>query len=317
MNEALIVALLSAGMLYGTPLIIAGIGELLAERSGVLNLSVEGMMLMGAATAFWTSQSFTEGPSGLALAAAILVAALTGMLIALLLAFSVVTMRANQVVSGLALLIFCGPLGLSSYLGMVGNLSDSAGLHKLERLDLFGLGDAPVVGPLLFNHDIMVYFSWALAAGAGFFLYRTRVGLHLRAVGEDPAAADAMGVPVQRYRYLFTLIGGALAGIAGSYYALAIAPNWADNLTAGAGWIAIALVILAFWRPLFVVLGAYLFGVATSLGFTFQALGYALPAEIFSSIPYIMTLVAVVLASGLLSRFNLKAPAALGQPFER
>lgn len=317
MNDLMVVTLLASGILYGTPLIIAGIGELLAERSGVLNLSVEGIMLMGAATAFWTSQSFTGGPDWLALTAAILVGAGVGVLVALILAFSVVTMQANQVVSGLALLIFCGPLGLSNYLGAVGNLTSTTGLHRLPKLDLFGLGDLPIVGPLVFNQDLLVYFSWALVIGVGFYLTRTRAGLHLRAVGEEPNAADAMGVNVVAYRYVHTLIGGALAGVAGAYYSLIISVNWVNNITAGAGWIAIALVILAFWRPLFVLIGAYLFGVVTSLGFTLQALGYTLPAELFSSLPYLLTLLAVILASGRLSRFHLKAPAALGLPFRR
>lgn len=317
MNDWLIVALIASGILYGTPLIIAAIGELLAERSGVLNLGVEGMMLMGAATAFWTSQSFVNGPSWAAATIAILVAALVGALTAALLAFAVITMQANQVVSGLALLILCGPLGLSSYLGEVGSLTETSGLHRLPKLDLFGLQDLPIVGPLILNQDILVYFSWALAAGAAFYLYRTRAGLHLRAVGEDPEAADAMGVNVTKYRYVHTLLGGALAGIAGSYYALVIAPNWVDNVTAGAGWIAIALVIMAFWRPTFVVLGAYLFGIVTSLGFTLQALGINWPSEIFSAMPYVLTLVAVIAASGRLGKYNLKAPAALGLPFRR
>jgi simple sugar transport system permease protein len=317
MNDLLFVTLLASGILYGTPLIIAGIGELLAERSGVLNLSVEGIMLMGAATAFWTSQAFVEGPDWLALTVSILVGAVVGAIVALILAFSVITMQANQVVSGLALLIFCGPLGLSNYLGVVGNLASTTGLHRLPKLDLFGLGDLPILGPLVFNHDILVYFSWALAIGVGFYLSKTRVGLHLRAVGEEPNAADAMGVHVVLYRYVHTLLGGALAGVAGAYYSLAIATNWVNNITAGAGWIAIALVILAFWRPLFVVIGAYLFGVVTSLGFSLQALGFTLPTELFSSLPYLLTLIAVVLASGRLSKFNLKAPAALGLPFRR
>lgn len=317
MNDWLIVALIASGILYGTPLIIAAIGELLAERSGVLNLGVEGIMLMGAATAFWTSQSFVNGPSWAAATTAILVAALVGALTAALLAFAVITMQANQVVSGLALLILCGPLGLSSYLGEVGKLTETSGLHRLPKLDLFGLADLPIIGPLILNQDILVYFSWVLAAGAAFYLYRTRAGLHLRAVGEDPEAADAMGVNVTQYRYVHTLLGGALAGIAGSYYALVIAPNWVDNVTAGAGWIAIALVIMAFWRPAFVVLGAYLFGIVTSLGFTLQALGINWPSEIFSAMPYVLTLVAVIGASGGLGKYNLKAPAALGLPFRR
>lgn len=317
MNDSMFVTLLAAGILYGTPLVIAGIGELLAERSGVLNLNVEGTMLMGAASAFWISQSFVSGPSGVALTSAILFSAFVGACIALILSFAVITMQANQVVSGLALLIFCGPLGLSNYLGVVADLSASTGLHRLPKLDLFGLKDMPILGPLVFNQDFLVYFSWLLVAAAAFYLYKTRIGLHLRAVGEDPNAADAMGVNVVLFRYVHTLLGGALAGVAGSYYSLVIAPNWVDNITAGAGWIALALVIMAFWRPLFVLIGAYLFGAVTSLGFTLQAIGFDWPTEIFAAMPYALTLVAVILASGKLSKFNLKAPAALGLPFRR
>lgn len=317
MNDLLFVTLLASGILYGTPLVIAGIGELLAERSGVMNLGVEGIMLMGAVVAFWTSQSFVAGPSWLALAVAIFVSALVGTLLAAVLAFAVITMRANQVVSGLAMLILCGPVGLSSYLGVVGDLSSGTGLHRLPNLNLLGMQDFPILGPLIMDQNILVYFSWVLVAAAGYYLYRTRIGLHLRAVGEDPKSSDAMGIPVFLYRYLHTMIGGALAGVAGAYFSLVIAPNWVDNITAGAGWIAIALVIMAFWRPALLIVGAYLFGIISSLGFTFQALGFNWPPEIFSAMPYTLTIIAVIIASGKWGGQKLRAPAALGVPYSR
>ena len=316
MNDSLVVELLVAGLLWGTPLVLAGLGELLAERSGVMNLSVEAMMLMGAVTAFWFALSF-EGPGWLALGLAILVAALVGVAMSAVYAFVVVTLRANQVVSGLALLILGGTTGLSSYLGSVGELAGPAPRYRLPAYDLFGLADTPVVGPLIFGQTILVYVSWALTAVVAFYLYRTQAGLHLQAVGEDPKSADSMGINVVRCRYIHTMLGGALAGIAGAYYTLAVAPTWVDNITAGAGWIAIALVITAFWRPGLLLAGAYLFGIVTSLGFTLQARGVGLPPEIFSSLPYVLTILAVVMVSSGWGRERLNAPAALGEPYSR
>jgi general nucleoside transport system permease protein len=316
MNDGLLVALLVAGVVYGTPLLIAGLGELLAERSGVMNLSVEGMMLMGAVTAFWTSQSL-GGPSWIVLLVALAVAAVVGGLMAAAHAFAVVTLRANQIVSGLALAILGGSIGLSSYLSAVGTLSEDPGRHRIQRLDVLGLQDLPLVGPLLFHQDLVVYASWLLVIAVGVYLYRTKMGVNVRAVGEDPKSADAAGIDVSRYRYGHTIAGGVLAGIAGAYYTLAIAPNWTDGLTAGSGWIAIALVICAFWRPGLLLAGAYLFGVVTSLGFTLQARGVDLPPELFSALPYLLTIVAVVIVSSGWARGGLAAPAALGKPFMR
>ena len=316
MNDSLVVELLVAGLLYGTPLVLAGLGELLSERGGVMNLGVEAVMLMGAVSAFWFSQSF-EGPGWLALLLAILIASLVGMAMSTVYAFVVVTLRANQVVSGLALLILGGATGLSSYLAAVGELAGPSGRHRLRAYDLFGLSDAPVVGPLVFGQNILVYASWGLVALAAFYLYRTQTGLHLQAVGEDPRSADAMGVNVTRYRYAHTMLGGALGGVAGAYYTLAIAPTWVDNITAGAGWIAIALVITAFWRPGLLLVGAYLFGIVTSLGFTLQARGVDLPPEIFSSLPYVLTILAVVIVSSGWGRERFNTPAALGEPYSR
>lgn len=316
MNDSLVVELLVAGLLWGTPLVLAGLGELLAERSGVMNLGVEAMMLMGAVTAFWFSLSF-DGPGWLALGLAILVAALVGVAMSAVYAFVVVTLRANQVVSGLALLIIGGATGLSSYLGSVGELAGPSARYRLPAYNLFGLADTPVVGPLIFGQTVLVYLSWALIALAAFYLYRTQAGLHLQAVGEDPKSADSMGINVVRYRYVHTMLGGALAGVAGAYYTLAIAPTWVDNVTAGAGWIAIALVITAFWRPGLLLAGAYLFGIVTSLGFTLQARGVGLPPEIFSSLPYVLTILAVVIVSSGWGRERFNAPAALGESYSR
>lgn len=316
MNHGLIVELLASGILYGTPLMIAALGELLAERSGVLNLGVEGMMLMGAVAAFWVSRRM-GGSSFIALPVAIVVAAVVGMLMAVIHAFMTITLRANQIVSGLALTIFAGAAGLSSYVAYLSGLGGEAGHHVFHSIDVFGLAGLPAVGPLIFHENALVYVSWLMVIAVAFYLYRTRTGLHLRSVGEDPGAADAMGINVVRYRYLHTIAGGAFAGIAGSFYTLAISPVWSDGITNGAGWIAIALVIFAFWRPGLVIVGAYLFGVITSLGPNLQARGVSLPPEVFSALPYIMTVVVLVFIASGWGRGLLGAPSALGVPYSR
>lgn len=312
----LAVVLIVSGIVYGTPLLIAGLGELLAERSGILNLGVEGMMLVGAVAGFWVSQRL-GGPGWLALIAALLVAMAAGAAMGLVHALVTITFRANQVVSGLALTIFGGAVGLSSYFASVANLGNHPGRHQLGKIDVLGLKNAPVAGPILFHQDAVVYLSWALVVATVVYLRHTRVGLHLQSVGEDPHAADSMSINVVAYRYAHTVVGGALAGAAGSYYALAITPSWTDGMTAGAGWIAIGLVIFAFWRPTLLLAGAYLFGIVTSLGFTLQARGVTLPPELFSALPYILTILALVLISSVVARRRLGAPAALGAPYVR
>lgn len=316
MNHNIAIALIVSAIAYGTPLLLAGLGELLAERSGVLNLGVEGMMLMGAVTGFTVSQKM-GGPSAVALVVAVLAAGLAGGVMALIHAFLAVTVRVNQIVSGLALTIFAGAAGLSSYLGQVWKVGGEHGLHQFRRLDVFGLKDVPVLGPIFFHEDALVYLSWLLVIVVSWYLYRTKAGLYLRSVGESPAASDAMGINVTRYRYAHTVVGGVLAGVGGAYFTLAIAPIWTDGLTAGAGWIAIALVIFAFWRPDLLLVGAYLFGLLSGLGFTLQARGVNLPSEFFSSLPYIMTVVALVAASTGWAKRRLGTPASLGVPYSR
>jgi len=316
MNNPLAIVVLVSGIAYGTPLLIAGLGELLAERSGVLNLGIEGMMLVGAAVAFWISQTM-GGPAWLALTCAALGAMAASAVTAGIFALVCIGFRANQIIAGLALTIFGGSVGLSSYLASIGHLSGEAAHHQMNAIDILGWKGVPILGPVLFDQDILVYLSWVLVVLIWWYVYRSRYGLNLRAVGEQPEAADAMGVNVTAYRVTHTVIGGALAGLAGAYYTLALTPSWSDGLTAGAGWIALGLVIVAFWRPGRLVVGAYLFGMLTSLGFTLASRGTSIPPEVFGSLPYLMTIVVLVLGSSIWRRGSFGSPMALGTYYER
>ena len=317
MNSNIVLAVVVSAIAFGTPLVLAGLGELLAERSGVLNLGVEGMMLMGAVCAFYVSQEL-HFSSALVLFLAVLASMVAGAAMAAIHAFLTITIRVNQIVSGLAITIFAGIIGLSSYLGEVWNIGGVAGRHQFNQINLLGLKNLPILGPLIFNQDVFVYASWVLVVGVLYYLYRTRPGLYLRAVGENPAAADAMGINVTAYRYAHTLIGGALAGLGGAYFTLALAPIWTDGLTAGVGWIAIALVIFAFWRPDLLVLGAYLFGIFSALGPTLQTHHItALPSEFYSALPFLMTVVALAAASTSWANRRIGTPASLGVPYTR
>jgi ABC-type uncharacterized transport system permease subunit len=315
-NNSLVVVVLASGVLYGTPLLYAALGEVLAERSGVLNLGVEGMMLMGAVMGFWTVER-VHGPTGLVLAASVGVAALAGAVMAAIHAFLVITLRANQIVSGLALTIFAGAAGLSSYLGNDLELAGKPAKHQFQEVFPTSLQDLPVIGPIVFGQSLLVYASWVCVVLVALYLTRTRLGLNLRAVGESPAAADAMGVNVSRYRYAHTLVGGAFAGVGGAAFSLSITPQWVDGLTQGAGWIAIALVIFAFWRPTLCLIGAYFFGAFTALPFALQGHGVTVAPELFQTLPYVATVVALVLVSSRAARLRFGAPAALGLPYVR
>jgi ABC-type uncharacterized transport system permease subunit len=315
-NGSIVVVILASAVAYGTPLLYAALGELLAERSGVLNLGVEGMMLVGAVTGFLAVQR-VGGPAGVVLPLAIGIAALAGAAAALILAFLVITLRANQIVSGLALTIFAGAAGLSSYIGNDFDLSTDPARYSFAPVNAFGLKDLPILGPVVFGQSWLVYASWLCVIAVGLYLSRTRPGLNVRAVGESPAAADAMGISVTKYRYLHTLAGGAFAGIGGACYSLAITPQWQDGLTAGAGWIAIALVIFAFWRADLCLVGAYVFGAFSALPFTLQARGVTVAPELFQALPYLMTIIVLVIVSSGIGRRRLGAPASLGVPYVR
>jgi simple sugar transport system permease protein len=317
-NNSLLIVLVASGVAYGTPLLYASLGELLTERAGVLNLGVEGMMLVGAVMGFWTVQRLHAG-AGLSLTAAIAVAAIAGAAMALIHAFLVITLRASQIVSGLALTIFAGAAGLSSYLGNDLNLADAPARHTFHALFPSTFQRWPVVGPIVFGQNVLVYASWACVIAVWLYLSKTRPGLNVRAVGESPATADAMGISVVAYRYVHTLVGGALAGVAGATFTLAITPQWVNGVTGGAGWIAIALVIFAFWRPELCLVGAYFFGALQALAPQLQAREIHLgPTGLWTNtLPYLMTIVVLVLASQSGARRRLGAPSALGAPYVR
>ncbi|MDH4178086.1 MAG: ABC transporter permease [Thermoleophilia bacterium] len=317
-NDSILVIVLAQAVLYGTPLLYAALGELLAERSGILNLGVEGMMLFGAAVGFWVTQR-VDGAAAPVLLLAVLGAAVAGAAMAAIHAFLTITLRANQIVSGLALTIFAGGLGLSAYFGTELGLADFPAKHQFASLDVLGLADLPFAGPILFDQSALVYAAWGLTALVALYLARTRWGLNVRAVGEAPASADAMGINVTLYRYVHVLIGGAFAGVGGACYSLSITPGWVagDTLVSGAGWIAIALVIFAFWRPELCLVGAYLFGALSALPFALQARDVEVTPEFLYALPYVMTIVVLVLVSTGLAKRRLGAPAALGIPYVR
>lgn len=318
MNNSLLVVVLASGIAYGTPLLYASLGEVLAERAGVLNLGVEGMMLVGAVMGFWAVQR-VHATTAVSLAVAIGVAALAGIAMATIHAFLVITLRASQIVSGLALTIFGGAAGLSSYLGNDLNLADNPARHHFDAIFPASMQHWSIVGPILFGQNLLVYASWACVVAVSLYLSRTRPGLNVRAVGESPASADAMGINVTAYRYLHTLAGGAFAGVAGATFTLAITPQWTSGITGGAGWIAIALVIFAFWRPALCLVGAYFFGALQALSPQLQARGIHLgPTELWTnSLPYVMTVLVLVFVSSSGARRRLGAPASLGLPYVR
>jgi simple sugar transport system permease protein len=315
-NSNILVIIIASAIFYGTPLFFAALGGIFTERSGVLNLGVEGTMLLGGVSGAWASQH-VGGSAWFTILMAIIIGMIAGGFTSALLAFLCVTLKTNQTVAGLAITIFAGTVGLSSYFANIWGVSKNPVPRQIRRLDVFGLADTPIVGPIIFNQTILTYVSWALVVLATVYLFRTRIGLQLRAVGESPQTADAMGINVVKYRYLHTILGGALAGIGGVFYSLAVVPTWVDGMTKGAGWIAIALVIFGFWRPSLTLLGAYLFGALQSLGSTLKARGVNISGDILDALPFVMTIVVLVLVSSRFAHRKLGAPAALGVPYER
>ncbi len=300
-NPVLLVASL---MVASTPILLAAIGEMVVEKAGVLNLGVEGMMIVGAICGF--AIAVETGSPAVGFVAAALGGALLSMLFGVLTQF----LLSNQVATGLALTLF--GLGLSSLMGQsyVGIKPPST-----DKLDIPILSDVPVLGPMLFSHDLMVYLSLALVAGVWAFLKFTRGGLILRAVGESHDAAHALGYNVIFVRLAAIAFGGACAGLGGAYLSLVRVPQWTEGMTAGAGWIALAIVVFASWRAGRVLLGAYLFGGITVLQLNLQAAGVAIPVELLSMSPYLITILVLVIISSDRNRAALNAPASLGRSF--
>ncbi len=297
----LVVPIAVATIGAGTPLVFAALGELVAEKSGVLNLGVDGMMLVGAVAAF--AVTVATGNEWLGIGASML----AGGAMALLFCGFTLSLLANQVASGLALSIFGG--GLSAF---VGRSFQTVTLASPPPLHVPFLSDIPFVGPILFSQQPLVYFSWALLWLVSWFLYKTRAGLVLRAVGESPASAHAIGYHVIAIRYLATVFGGALAGVGGAYLSLIYTPTWVENMTAGRGWIALGLVVFATWRPARVLLGAYLFGGVTIAQLFAQGAGVAVPSQFLSALPYLATIVVLAVISRNPNTIRLNAPVSLG-----
>lgn len=298
------ISILVATVAAGTPLVYAALGELIAEKSGVLNLGVEGMMLTGAVTGFITMAK--TGSIFLAVAAGMAAGACMSLIFALL----TLTFMANQVASGLALTIF--GVGLSAFLGLD---YTSIALKSIPEIHIPLLSDIPVLGKLLFSFDILVYLSIALLIGVSYFLYKTRPGLILRGIGESPRSGHALGFPVIIIRYMAVVFGGMMAGVGGVYLAIAYTPMWVEGMTAGRGWVSLALVVFATWRPLRVVAGAYLFGGVTIAQFHVQGFGVDIPSQFLSMLPYIATIVVLVIISRDINTIRLNAPASLGITF--
>lgn len=298
-------AILVSVVTAATPLLLAAIGELVVERSGVLNLGVEGMMLAGAVAGFATA--LATGSATLA----VLAAAAAGAALSLLFGLLALGLLANQVASGLALTIF--GIGLSA---LFGSAYVGVPVERLPRLDLPGLSDLPLLGPLVFGHDALVYLALALVPATSWFLSRTHAGTVLRACGENAEAAHALGYPVLLVRQLAVLFGGVTAGLAGGYLSLAYTPMWAEEMTAGRGWIALALVVFSSWRPWRLLLGAWLFGGVGILQLHAQSLGLvAVPSQLLSTLPYLATVVVLTVIAAGPRRGRLAAPACLGRPF--
>ncbi len=311
----LVASILAITMRAGASLIFATVGEVYTERSGILNLGLEGMMLMGAVTAFATA--FYTGSLLLAMA----VAMATGGVLAAIHAFLSISMRANQVVSGLCITLFGS--GLASFLGQrLGPESNGyylVGLTgpRLKTVAIPLLHEIPILGAL-FNQDILTYFVYVLVPLAWIYLFKSRGGLNLRAVGDNPQTADAMGINVFRVRYLATIVGGMFVGLGGAHLSLAYTPGWAENITGGRGWIVIALVIFAMWNPVRAVFGAILFGGINAVQFRLQASGTTIPAAYLNMLPYIATIMVLVIVTWweTLSK-RVGAPAALCKAYIR
>ena len=305
MMEELIIATIYAAIRAGTPLLLGTLGEIYAERSGILNLGVEGMMIMGALAAFGVAHKTGNPWLG------VLVAAIVGGLLSLIHAFLSITLQADQVVSGLALTMF--GLGVS---GLLGKKYVGEPLKKnIRPIEIPVLSKIPVIGKILFQQDPLVYLSIFLTILLWFILFKTKIGISIRSVGENPAAADALGVNVYLVRYCCTVLGGILAGIAGAYLSVAYVPAWIERMTAGRGWIVIALTIFAMWSPIRALFGAYLFGGVEALYFRLQP--YGIPTSLLGMLPYGATIIALLIGTEETIRKKIGAPSALCKPYVR
>ncbi|MDI6861394.1 MAG: ABC transporter permease [Caldisericia bacterium] len=303
--QLIIITLLSVAVRSGTVILFPTIGEIFTERSGVLNLGLEGIMLISAFVAFIVA-FYSNNPY-----IGFLIGILTGGIISLLHSYICITLYGNQVVSGLAISIFGS--GFTNFYGS--NFANLKLDNPLKSFPIPYLSKIPIIGQIFFNQDIIVYFSYILVPVMWFLLYKTKIGINLRAVGENAIAANAMGVDVYKTRYLWTIFGGLLAGAGGSYLTVGYAPFWMDGITAGRGWIAVALVIFSMWNPLISIIGAYLFGSLDALQFQLQVMGTKIAPSFLAMIPYLTTLIIIIITTVVLRVKRIGVPKELGKPF--
>ncbi len=301
-----VIFLLAGTLAAATPLLFAAVGEAVVEKTGVLNLSIEGMMAVGAATGFVVATLTGSYVQGFAMAA------ITSAALSAVFALLVLTFLANHVAAGLAI----GILGLGLSV-LIGKEYEGKTIIPLQDLDLGALSDLPFIGPVLLSHDVMVYVGMAMVLICWWILGYSRLGLIIRAVGESPSAASAIGYPVLLIRCVAILFGGAMAGLGGAYLTLAYTPLWAEGLVAGRGWIVVALVVFGMWRPLRIAVGAYLFGAVSLLELFIQGQGYAIPSQLMSAMPYIITITILAVISRNPRLIRLNHPASLGQTYSR
>jgi len=318
----LITVLLQSGLAQAAPIILVALGEVISERSGILNLGLEGMMLAGALFGFMGTY-YTDS-----LLVGCLAGVIAGTVFSLIHAVLTISFRANQIVSGLALAVFGS--GVTAFIGAkpipwLSHLFHSAPVEmtmavpraSFRAIALPGLSRIPVLGPILFHQNLLVYLTFLLIFGVWFLLNRTRFGLNIRSIGENPACAEVMGLPVNRIRYICVMIGGAFAGLGGAYLSLALSPGWKDLMAGGRGWVAVAIVIFGNWRAVRASLGAFLFGTLYALDAILQAHGALIPTHFLQMLPYLATIGFLIIARTKSFKKSSGAPAALGNPYQR
>ena len=299
----MVIALLHSMVTAGTPILFAALGEIFTERSGILNLGVEGVMLIGALCGFAAALSFSNPWLG------VLAAICAGALVGLMFGVLCIGFQVDQAIAGIALTTF--GIGFSGFLGkpFLGKLLT----NSFKEINLPVLGNIPIIGKIFFNQDALVYISYILVPILWYIIFRTRPGLHLRSVGENPRAADTLGISVVRTRYIYTMIGCMLGAVGGAYITLAYVPTWLEHITTGRGWIAVSLVIFAGWNPIMAMLGSYLFGGIDAATLYIQAAGTEIPSNLLGMAPYIITILTLVVAT--LIRHGGQGPSALGRPY--
>ena len=307
MSTALVISIISAAVLYATSVLYATIGEIFSQRAGIMNLGLEGIMLMGAVSGYMVAVDRQN------LGLAILTVLIVGGALGLVFAFLTVTLQADQTVAGMAMLTF--GTGLSGFIG-----KDYCGVNaylKIEPFDIPLLSDIPVIGEALFHQDILVYAMYIIVPVSLIFIYKTRPGMILRALGENPAALDSAGYNVYGLRYVYVILGCAMTAVSGACLSLSYTNFWSDGMTSGKGWIAVALVVFASWHPMTAVLGALLFGAISIIGIDIQMYYTAIPSQFYSALPYVATMIALIFTTGNFRKKRSAAPAALCIPYDR